>query len=119
MAAKVKVQDKSENNIDPFSKKEMDAIVQAFADHPVYNHYTNFVKFLFLTGCRSSEAVGLKWKHISADCQIITFCEAVVNVSSKGIRKNTKTGKSRKFPCNLQLQKLLLNIRPSDMRVKI
>jgi hypothetical protein len=40
-------------------------------------YYAPFVKFLLMTGCRTGEAVGLKWKHISADCKMINFCESV------------------------------------------
>jgi integrase len=28
-------------------------------------YYTPYVKFLFFTGCRPSEAIALKWKHIT------------------------------------------------------
>lgn len=44
------------NRIDPFTKSERDAIIQAFSVHPLHCHYTNFVKFLFMTGCRTGEA---------------------------------------------------------------
>jgi integrase len=103
-------------DIDSFSKEEMEAVIAAFENHPQYSHYAPFVKFLFWTGARTSEAVGLKWKHISADFKTIVFCEAVVNVSSKGIRKCTKTKKSRKFPL-FSLPKLievLKNIQPEN-----
>jgi integrase len=85
-------------DIDSFSKAEMKAVINAFENHHHYSHYAPFVKFLFWTGARTSEAVGLKWKHISPDFRTITFSEAVVNISSKGIRKCTKTKASRKFP---------------------
>jgi hypothetical protein len=32
-----------------------------------YSYYAPFVEFLFLTGCRPSEAIGLQWKHVISD----------------------------------------------------
>ena len=111
MAESIKVVEE-DNQIEPFTAAERDAIIQAFEQHPTYCYYSPFVRFLFATGCRTSEAVGLRWKHISDDCSQMTFSEAVVCVSSKKIRKDTKTHKSRQFPCNASLQKLLRSIKP-------
>ncbi len=102
-------------DIDPFTREERDTIIQAFKEHKKYSHYTSFVQFLFLTGCRTSEAVGLKWKHINSECSKITFCEAVVNVSSQKIRKSLKTQDKRIFPCNKQLQSFLISIKPENV----
>lgn len=99
-------------DINPFSKQEMETIIQAFQNHSKYKCYAPFVRFLFLTGCRTSEAIALKWKHISSDCSRITFSEALVNVSSVKIRKGLKNQDKRVFPCNQQLQALLLSIKP-------
>lgn len=102
MAEKIKIEEE-ERDIDPFSCAERDAIIQGFQEHETYCHYTEFVKFLFATGCRTSEAVGLLWKQISEDCSQINFSEALVWASSKKIRKDTKTHKPRIFPCNASL----------------
>lgn len=105
---------KEEKEIDPFTKAEKDIIIKAFQEHPTYCHYAAFVEFLFLTGCRTSEAVALKWKHICNNLAYIIFSEAVVCVSSQKIRKDTKNHKSRKFPCNSPLQNLLRSIKPAN-----
>lgn len=97
-------------NIDPFTKAERDQIISAFESDRYYKHYANFVKFFFLTGCRTSEAVGLQWKHISPELETITFSEAIVSK----VRKGTKTGTIRKFPVNPQLKVLLSTIRPDN-----
>lgn len=68
--------------------------------------------FLFLTGCRTGEAVALQWRYINTDVTTITFCESYN--SSLRLRKTTKTGRSRTFPCNRVLQELLRDIRPTD-----
>lgn len=100
------------DNIDPFSQAERDTIIQAFQEHPSYKHYTNFVKFLFWTGCRTGEAIALQWKHIAQDCSHITFSESYD--SALKVRKTTKTGKARRFPCNQVVQSILLSIRPDN-----
>lgn len=99
-----------EDSINPFNRAEQEGIIAAFAKHRYYSHYTSYVKFLFMTGCRTSEAIGLTWKHIDAKLARITFSEAVV----EGNRKDTKTHKIRRFPINEPLRALLLSIRPED-----
>lgn len=110
MAKKIKVVKDDLHSIDPFTPDERDAIIAAFEKNPVYSYYAPFVKFLFMTGCRTGEAIGLKWKHISPDCRTITFCESVS--TQLKVRKDCKTHKSRLFPCNTSLQALLLSIKP-------
>jgi integrase len=102
---------KKSGNINPFTQEERDTIIQGFESSPYYAHYTSFVRFLFLTGCRTSEAIGLQWRHISQDLSVITFSEAIVYKK----RKSTKTGKIRKFPVNGSLRSLLRSIQPSEL----
>lgn len=112
MAKKIQVVKDETDTIDPFTAEERDTIIAAFEQHPCYSYYAPFVKFLFMTGCRTGEAVGLQWKHISPDCKAITFCESVS--SQLKIRKDCKTHKTRKFPCNAPLRALLLSIKPNN-----
>lgn len=107
MARRVKV---TRNvSINPFTAQERDLILKAFEDSAYHRHYAPFVKFLFLTGCRTSEAVGLQWQHIDPSMETITFQEAVVDGQRA---KTTKTHKVRKFPVNQTLRDLLKAIRP-------
>jgi len=95
--------------IDPFTPSESLAIIQAFQNTP----YGNLVKFFFMTGCRSSEAFGLRWQNVNPE--FILFSEAIVG----DVRKGTKTGVVRRFPCNAALTSLLedlrLNANPNDL----
>ncbi len=87
--------------IDPFTTSEMLAILEAFQG----SHYETFVKFLFLTGCRTGEAIALQWKQVASD-----YSSVIINASyylEKRTRKPTKTKLSRQIPCNSQLTKLL------------
>lgn len=89
--------------IHPFTVAERDMILRGF-EAARHKHYYPLVRFFFMTGCRTSEAVGLTWGHVSDE--YITFDEAVV----EGHRKQTKTGKSRVFPINKILKELLIEI---------
>ncbi|MCT7965185.1 site-specific integrase [Laspinema sp. D1] len=101
---------KKRPKVDPFSEKERDRIIAEFERDPIHRHYAGFVRFLFLTGCRTSEAVGLRWGD--CDREFIKFCSPVV----EGIRLNsTKTGEVRRFPINSQLRELLESIRPDGV----
>ena len=116
---KHKWQDDSKPNA--FSEEEMQKIIEAFKKHKPskglgYSHYAPFVEFLFLTGCRPSEAIGLQWKHITPDCSRITFDSSLVQVGNgERVRVNgSKNNKKRMFNCNQQLQELLLRIKPEN-----
>lgn len=113
MATDIKLP-KSSHSIDPFNATERDAILVAFQAHPRHCHYTNFVRFLFLTGCRTGEVIALQWQHISNDFSYITFAESYS--SSLKLRKSTKTGVVRRFPINADLRSLLVAIKPTDAK---
>ena len=83
----------------PFSKVEMQAIIGCFKD--TEPSYAPYVWFLFATGCRTSEAIGLQWKHISEDCSSVWIGSTL----TRGIRQGTKTKKVRTVtvPANIQL----------------
>lgn len=104
-AGKLKVQKRK--SINPFTQSERDLIVNAFESQAEHSHYAPFVKFLFLTGCRTSEAVGLLWRHIDPEVTSITFEEVVVDGQRIGSTKNHKT---RKFPVNAPLLELMSSL---------
>ncbi|MEH2440502.1 tyrosine-type recombinase/integrase [Nostoc sp.] len=89
--------------IDPFNAAEREAIITAYRD----NHYYNFIRFLFLTGCRPGEACALRWKNVS-DTSIL-FTETYN--ATYHLVKETKTGKPRRFPINHQLGELLASAK--------
>lgn len=102
-----------------FTVEERDRIIEAFeTDQRVglnYRPYAPLVKFLFWTGCRPSEAVGLRWGSVARDCGRLHFCEAMVDVSGRLERRPTdKTGVRRWFTCSPRLTALLMKLRPED-----
>ncbi|NES73526.1 MAG: hypothetical protein F6K24_54205, partial [Okeania sp. SIO2D1] len=77
-----------------FSKEDMETIIKAFYAYPSCIDYAPIVEFLFLTGCRPSEAYSLTWSNIDIFKSIkIKNSLSVVT----GEIKTTKTGVSRMF----------------------
>lgn len=72
----------------PFSPDEIRRILAAFKSQ----HYYPYVLFLFSSGCRTSEAIGLRWGHIRGDH--IWVGEQL----TKGRRKSAKTNRARTIP---------------------
>lgn len=94
----------------PFTREEIGAIILGFRTDKYYSHYADYVEFLFATGCRTGEAIGLRWKHVNEDCSQVLFCESL----SRGIRKGTKTNKNRSVDLTPNLQKMLLARRQDN-----
>jgi integrase len=93
-----------------FTEDDRRAIVGEFySKHP---DLAPWVDFLFCSGCRPSEAAGLRWKNVSADGSAIRIEEAYLcdTQSSQG----TKTHTVREFACGSRLTRLLRRIRPKN-----
>jgi integrase len=96
----------------PFTAVEMAAIIDGFKSNRYYSYYTDFVTFLFGTGCRTGEAIGLQWCHLSEGYTKVWIGESV----SRGKRKATKTNKAREFKLPSYLVTLLLTRQPVDAK---
>ncbi len=103
---------RSDDTPDPFTLDEVNAILSAFKSSSLYSYYYPYVKFLFLTGARPEDGVGLLWKHVNLARGEILFCEAVN--TALNIRKGTKTHEVRTFPLNDELRALLEERRPRN-----
>lgn len=112
-----------DREIEPFTEAERDLIVVALKTnqfcHPftsrnhLHSNYAAYIEFLFYTGCRPSEAIGLQWKNIDLDKQIILFQGAVVQSPRGRVRKEgLKTQSFRRFKINSQLRQILENAKP-------
>lgn len=103
-----------------FTEEEREQVIEAFAQHQGnwngrgytgirYSHYAPFVEFLFLTGCRPSEAVGLRWKNVADNCNSVRFVGSITT-SGQGKQievEGSKNNKKRTFPCSNRRRKLL------------
>lgn len=114
-----------ENEINAFSVSERDLILEALRldqfcpkkSNTKHSYYFPFVKFLFATGCRPSEAIALQWKHISSDFRYITFERALIETCDGNfLREGLKTQERRRFPCNVQLKEFLQSIKPENIK---
>lgn len=94
----------------PFTKEEIGAIIQGFRNDGYYHHYADYVEFLFSTGCRTAEAIGLRWKHLSDDCSMVWIGESL----SRGVRKSTKTNRARTITLTTNLQVMMLKRKPTN-----
>lgn len=94
----------------PFSLEEIGAIIKTFRTDRYYCHYADYVEFLFGTGCRTGEAIGLQWKHVNDDCSTVWIGESL----SRGVRKSTKTNRARTVALTPKLQEMLLSRKPAE-----
>lgn len=92
----------------PFTKAQVQLIIASFRADPFYSHFGDFIEFLFLTGCRTSEACGLRWRHLSEDCSRAWIGEMLV----RRVQRPAKNMKAREIRLSDRVQKLLLNRRP-------
>lgn len=80
----------------------------------------NYIKFCFWTGCRLSEASGIRWQDVDKDFNFVVFRNAF-NMRTKKLKslKTEKVGeegtKPRKFPCGDKLKHLLLDLKSNNL----
>jgi integrase len=96
----------------PFTHEEIQAILKGFRESSEHNHYGDFVEFLFATGCRTGEAVGLRWSHLTGLFTKVWIGESVV----RGVRKETKTNKDRSFKLSPRITGMLLARHTQDCK---
>jgi integrase len=120
MASELKHNYERDSEPNAFTPEEKTRILSAFASERP--DYYPFVYFLFATGCRPSEAIGLRWGDVAADCSRITFDGGIYRLSNgKAIRqKGSKNNKRREFPCNAALKSFIEGLRldggrPTDL----
>lgn len=97
-----------EDTADPFTATERNLIIEAYENHAYYRMYAPIISFLFYTGCRTSEAIGLRWRNVDLDKGTIKINEATVKVQGKKHQKGTKTGKARKFTVSERVLHILM-----------
>ena len=114
-----------EDKIKPFSNEEIGLILEAFQNDTFcsrysackHSHYVPFVKFLFITGCRLGEGIGLTWNCVDLEAKVVTIKQALGKDlasnpnSSRKILKPTKTGRVRHLPINPDLMRVLSSVQ--------
>ncbi len=97
-----------EDQARPLSPSELTAIHEAL-EHAPHSRYKDLVLFMLYTGCRPSEAIGLRLRDIKHDH--IRFCRAITQSGGRLIYSDsTKTKRDRIFPVSGKLSDLLSNL---------
>jgi integrase len=96
----------------PFSLDEVHKILEAFASSRYYNYLYDYVFFLFGTGVRLAEAIGLRWNYLSSDCTTVEIIQTI----SRGVRKPPKTNRSRQFRLSSEVADMLIKRRPESFK---
>ena len=104
----------------PFTVEEIKKILEAFKNDTycpkssryTHSHYYPFIYFIFKTGVRNAEAIGLRVGKINLDKKIILINEVLArslkgSSSNQRRRKETKNGKERTLPLTNDLLELL------------
>jgi len=104
----------------PFSKAEIKIILEAFSKNKFcspysafkHSHYYPFMFFMFKTGVRNAEAIGLRVRDIDFINNQIHIREVLARTikgsnASARIRKETKNGKQRIIPLTEDLKSLI------------
>ena len=116
---KVRPRKTTKEIVKPFSQEEATKINDGFEKS--YPAWVPFAKFLFLSGCRMSEAIGLLWKHVDFQRQEICVCESLPLLTNgnghERARKDTKTGSVRFLKINAELGKLLEQVKPANAKL--
>jgi integrase len=79
----------------PFTREEIGAIIQAFRSDRYYHYYADYVEFLLGTGCRTGEAIGLRWKHLCDDCSTVWIGEIITRRVRADSSRKSKEKKTR------------------------
>ena len=120
----------SDPELNAFTAQEKELVLEAFRSHRgTWNgrgktgqklcFYYPMVQFWLLTGCRPSEAVGLRWRDIATDFSHIVFNGSIQHPGGKETRVDgSKNNKRRKFLCNQELIQLLKSIKPQNLTDK-
>jgi integrase len=115
----VRVGEKPKAN--PFTKAEVNQILSHLKIDKHYSHYHDFILLLFNTGVRTSEAIGLLWKHIDLPKKEIHIYETLgrhKGNTSVRERRTTKNTKYRIVPINNTVYLMLLKRpkgKPEDL----
>jgi integrase len=99
-----------------YTLEERDIIIKAFyeSDKPAERHAATLIEFKFLTGCRSGEAFGLRWKDVSFERGYIRFSKSFNKQT--GNTQQTKTGTVRMFKLYPKLEQLLKRIQANSVK---
>lgn len=115
-----KVKNIEQPNRKPFTVEEIKQILESIKNNSFcspssnykHSHYYPFIYFMFKTGVRNAEAIGLRVQNVDLKNNLIYIKEALARTlkgtnASARIRKNTKNDKERILPLTNDLKEIL------------
>jgi integrase len=98
-----------------FGDAEIKKILNNFAAHETHQYYYELIIFWLNTGCRPSEALGIRWSDVNDDFSYLTFRGSPQRVKggiiwsdgSKNFKKGGHSPKTRSMPINSNLKQML------------
>jgi integrase len=103
----IEEQQRQEENCRPFDNNEITRIVELFRHkHPTY---APFVEFMFFTGVRTGEAVGLLWRHVDFSKKLISIKQSVTRERGK-YKKVISQPKTRQSIRTLRMSDRVFNL---------
>lgn len=108
---------------EPFTPDEIKSILETIRTNAACSKYANtkhsyyypFIYFIFKTGVRNAEAIGLRVKHIDSTRKLIYIKEVLArtltsSAAKNRVRKSTKNEKERILPLTDDLYQVLLPV---------
>jgi integrase len=92
----------------PFTAQQRDSLLVYMSQARDYKHYAGLTLFMFHTGCRPCEAMGLQWQDVDLERRQLTLGRSVVHLGNGTTQERgvSKTGHTRVFPFNKALTSL-------------
>lgn len=103
---------------EPFTLKEIQAIIEKFGSDPELQHFLDYLKVKFCTGLPTGEVAAWRWRHCSSEYARIWIGETLTGSGKNRKPKAATRNKDRTVPLTLPLQKLLLTRRPEAWQVE-
>ncbi|MBW4421168.1 MAG: site-specific integrase [Myxacorys californica WJT36-NPBG1] len=103
----------------PLTIEQVHRFIAELERSPNYCHYVDFFLFLFNSGLRINEAIGLRWQDVDLDNREIQVYQSLIRNRGKistRIRKTTKTSKHRVVPINNKVCDILTNRKSKDSK---
>jgi integrase len=106
------------NKTRPLTLEQVRQVLNGF--NAIAPTYRPFAEFLFSTGVRTSEGVGLQWKRIDLEAGTVTIADTLTQMKyqTTKVRKPTKTSSVTTLPMSTNLRKLLESLprgEPDDL----
>jgi len=103
--ASLKVSERTHDEI--FEVEDIHRLIEAASKDEVLIQYRDFIIFLLNSGCRPSEAIGLRWEHVNFRRDEIHICESLSRLPQGGRVCKTTKSHTRFIPMSRAIRTML------------